>query len=85
MRRLRSSLVLIWLISSALWIGLCLWTLDFSCIVGAGGPWCDQQTGPPLRLPYGVGAIVFTFGVPLVALLAGVVVFIVIRVIRRKS
>jgi hypothetical protein len=85
MRRLRHVLLLVWLIASALWIGLCLWTLDFSCIVGSGGPWCDQLTGPPLRLPYGVGAIVVTFGIPIVALLAGAIIFIVIQAFRRKS
>lgn len=85
MRRLRHSLFLVWLVASAVWIGMCLWMLDFLRLQPSAEPWCDQRTGPPLSLPYGIGAIVATFGVPIVALLAVAVIFMLIRAIRRNS
>jgi len=84
-RRFRPGLFLLWLIASAIWIGICLWTLDFSCLQPSAGRECDQWTGPPLRLPYGASAVVVTFGVPIIALLVVAIVFIAIRAFRRNS
>jgi len=58
-----SRLFRLWLVASILWVGTCLWQIDYSCFFGSF-PWCDWWVVRPLLSSTYVQVLAITFGVP---------------------
>jgi hypothetical protein len=66
----RRGLFRLWLLASVLWVGGCLWLLDYSCFFGAY-PWCNWWVVRPLLSSTYAEVLAKTFGPPVILFLIG--------------